>query len=124
MGKLCIYGQYKVIHLQGATANESFGSTGQGYYNLYDRKGLQIMLSNFVRIRKQFGTGWFLFHLLMYTVAVPLFFLGGLIESLVRLQNPLNKLSLASKLGRNVAILWSYAPRIISNRPYFYKVLR
>jgi GT2 family glycosyltransferase len=124
IGKLCIYGQYKVIHLQGATANESFGSSGKGYYNLYDRKGLQIMLSNFVRIRKQLGVGWFLFHLMMYAVSVPIFFLGSFIESLVRVHNPFNKFYQASKLAMNVAILWSYAPRIIMNRPYFYKVLK
>ena len=38
VGKLCIYGQYRVLHLQGATANKSFKSTGQGYYNLYNKK--------------------------------------------------------------------------------------
>jgi GT2 family glycosyltransferase len=50
IGRLCIYGDLKMIHLQGETANEVFGSDGKGYYNLYDRKGGQIMLSNFVLI--------------------------------------------------------------------------
>ncbi|HVE60929.1 MAG TPA: glycosyltransferase family 2 protein, partial [Chitinophagaceae bacterium] len=47
-GPLCIYGDLHFIHLQGETANEAFASSGKNYFNLYDRKGKQIMLSNFV----------------------------------------------------------------------------
>ena len=54
-GPICIYGDLHAIHLQGETANASFNSEGKGYYNLYDQKGRQLMLSSFVRIRKQFG---------------------------------------------------------------------
>ncbi len=37
---------------------------GKGYYNLSDQKGKQIILSNLVRIRKQFGILWFLIMLI------------------------------------------------------------
>lgn len=123
VGKLCIYGQYHVIHLQGATANETFGSSGKGYYNLYDRKGLQIMLSNFVRIRKHLGVGWFLFHMLMYSFAVPVFFIGSFVELLFRLRNPFGDWPRAARFTANVITLWRFALRIIGNKPYFYKVL-
>ena len=123
IGKLCIYGQYKVIHLQGESANEAFGSSGRGYFNLYDRKGLQIMLSNFVRIRKQFGAGWLLVQLALYTLTIPLFFIGSFIENSVRLRNPFADFGLASRFASNVARLWRFLPRILSNKPYFYKVL-
>jgi GT2 family glycosyltransferase len=123
VGKLCIYGQYHVVHLQGATSNVAFGSSGQGYYNLYDRKGLQIMLSNFVRIRKHMGVGWFLFHLVMYSMAILVFFLGGFFELLFRLRSPLGEMRRVSKFAANVITLWRFAPRIIANKPYFYKVL-
>jgi GT2 family glycosyltransferase len=122
-GKLCIYGQYKVIHLQGESANEAFGSSGKGYYNLYDRKGLQIMLSNFLRIRKQFGAGWFLLQLAGYTFAVPLFFIASFIENIVRLRNPFADFSMAARFAANVARIWKFMPTILSNKPYFYKVL-
>ena len=39
LGKLALYGQYRVVHIQGASANESFGSYGKGYYNLYGPEG-------------------------------------------------------------------------------------
>jgi len=122
-GKLCIYGQYKVIHLQGESANEAFGSSGKGYYNLCDRKGLQIMLSNFVRIRKQFGIGWFLLQLAFYSLAVPVFFIASFIENSVSIRNPFADFKPAAQFTRNVARLWRFLPVIISNKPYFYKVL-
>jgi GT2 family glycosyltransferase len=122
-GRLCIYGQYKVIHLQGETANETFGSSGKGYYNLFDKKGFQIMLSNFLRIRKQFGIGWFLFQLMAYTFTVPVFFLLGMIDNIIRLHNPVNDLKKIRGFALNIARLWSYIFKILSNKPYFYKVL-
>jgi hypothetical protein len=122
-GKLCIYGQYNVIHLLGESANEAFGSNNKGYANLFDRKGLQIMLSNFVRIRKQFGVGWFLVQLAFYTFNIPLFFIAGFIENIVRLRNPFAHCKPAGRFAANVARVWSFVPVILLNKPYFYKVL-
>jgi GT2 family glycosyltransferase len=82
-GKICIYGNLHAIHLQGETANQAFDSSGKGYYNLHDRKGRQILVSNFLRIRKQFGRGWFLFHVLCYFAEIPFFFLLVLIRTIL-----------------------------------------
>ena len=123
VGKLCIYGQYNVIHLQGETANATFDSSGKGYYNLYDRKGLQIILSNFVRIRKEFGPVWFIFHLLTYSIAIPFFFIGSFIENLVKFKSPFNDFRNASKFTKNMFKIWGFSFKILSNKPYFYKVL-
>lgn len=123
VGKLCIYGDLRIVHLQGATSAQAFGSADKGYYNLYDRKGLQIMLSNFVRIRKQFGTGWFLLLLFCYTMAVPIFFILSFFDRLIHGQNPFRDFGLAARFARNMGKLWSYFTRILSNKPYFYKVL-
>lgn len=120
-GRLCIYGQYSVIHLQGETANETFQSSGKGYYNLYDRKGLQIMVSNFVRIRKQFGVGWFLVQLFFYVLDVPVLYLGILIAKIFGRKN----IGFAKAKGflKNIWSLLKLSPTIIRNKPHFYKVL-
>ncbi|HUP11337.1 MAG TPA: glycosyltransferase family 2 protein, partial [Niastella sp.] len=97
VGKLCIFGQYKLIHLLGETANETFGSSGKSYNNMYDRKGLQIMLSNMVRIRKQFGAGWYLFQLAGYTFNIPVFFICSFFDGLFRLRNPFSHFSWAAR---------------------------
>lgn len=123
VGKLCIYGQFNVVHLQGESANETFGSSGKGYYNLYDKKGFQIMLSNFVRIRKEFGVGWLLLQLSIYTITIPVFYILGFLECIFTFRNPLNLLGKASKFAKNVFKVWSFSSRIVKNNPYFYKVL-
>ena len=122
-GRLCIFGQYKVIHLQGETANQAFGSQGKGYYNLYDKKGLQIMVSNFVRIRKEFGVGWFLFDLAVYFAEIFIFPLGLLFDSIIHGKNAGYQWRQVGQYVKNVLKLVWLSPRILANRPYFYKVL-
>jgi GT2 family glycosyltransferase len=114
-GNLVIYGQFKVLHLQGKSSNTAFSSKSHGYSNLFDKKGFQIMLSNFVRIRKQNGVFWYLFQLVAYTInVIPFFF--------VSLFRP-KRLADAGNYAVNVFKLWSYSGKILSNKPYFYKVL-
>jgi GT2 family glycosyltransferase len=123
LGKIAVYGQYHVVHLQGASANETFGSSGKGYYNLYDRKGLQIMLSNFVRIRKQFGIGWFLVQLLFYILNIPFFGIGVLF-SWPGGKGPIRYSGTQwRQYCANVGFVISKSLTIIRNKPYFYKVL-
>jgi len=120
-GPLCIWGDLHIVHLQGEISNKSFGSAGKGYYNLFDRKGLQIMMSNFVRIRKQFGVPWFLLQLLFYTLEVPVFFTGLLLSALFSRR----RYSWQQFRGycSNLWVLWRKSPVILRNRPYFYKFL-
>ncbi|MBX3256844.1 MAG: glycosyltransferase family 2 protein [Chitinophagaceae bacterium] len=122
-GKLCIFGQYNIVHLQGESANATFGSSGLGYYNLTDKKGLQIMVSNFVRIRKQFGIQWFLLHLFLYTLTVPLWLVLSFIHHLIRLENPFSAYREIFRFSGNLLKLWQLSPVIIRNKPFFYKLL-
>ena len=120
-GKICLYGDLEVVHLQGGTATLVFGDDAKGYVNMYDRKGLQLMLSNFVRIRKQFGTAWFLFQLLCYLVDIPVFFFGVLFSMLAgkRRYSWIH----FRQFTRNVGVIVRKSPMIIRNKPYFYKVV-
>jgi GT2 family glycosyltransferase len=120
-GNLCIYGNCHVIHLQGESSNETFTSTGKGYFNLFDKKGLQIMVSNFVRIKKQFGFAWFLFDLFFYILTIPVFLLGLLLAKCFMS----GKYTFEQWLGftKNVLTLITYSGKIIQGKPYFYKVL-
>lgn len=122
-GPLCIYGDLSVIHLQGVSAGGAFESEGKGYMNLSDRKGLQIMLSNFVRIRKEFGLGWFFFQLAGYGMMALLIFVCLFCEWIFRFGNTRYTLSQAIGYSGNIIRLGSYLLTIICNRPFFYKVL-
>ena len=123
-GKLCIFGNVKVFHLQGISSNEAFSSAGKGYYNLFDKKGKQIILSNLVRIRKQYGSWWFLFILFIYSLNIPVFFIGLLLSALFPKSRRLYRFSDFKGFCLNIAYLWSKTPKIISNKPYFYKALQ
>lgn len=123
IGKLCIFGQYNIIHLQGESANATFESSGLGYYNLTDKKGLQIMVSTFVRIRKQFGIQWFLLHLFFYTITVPLWLGLSFMHHLIRLKNPFSEYRQIFFFSHNLAKLWQLSPAILRNNPFFYKLL-
>jgi GT2 family glycosyltransferase len=121
VGKLCIYGEINIIHLQGETSNETFGSSGKGYMNLFDRKGRQIMLSNLVRIRKEFGVGWFLIILSVYAFEIPVFFIGVLISKIFFSKR--HSFLQTKNYAENIFSIINLSPKIISNKPFFYKVL-
>jgi GT2 family glycosyltransferase len=122
-GKICLYGDIHIVHLQGETANEIFGSEGKGYYNLYNKRGLQIIISNFVRIRKQFGVFWFLFNLLVYTLEIPVFLVGAVLSRLIYGSNAKFSLREFYQFTKNMAATWRLSFTIIRNKPHFYKVI-
>ena len=121
-GTLCIFGELHFIHLQGETVNKDQNSTEKGYRGLFDRKGLQVMLSNHVRVRKQYGAGWFLFLLLNYTWAIPLYGIASFIHRLFMARNPFAEWPKVASFAKNVFMVWKLAPVILRNKPYFYKV--
>lgn len=121
-GNLAIFGNLHMIHLEGATINESQNIKEKGYYNLYDKKGLQLMVSNHLRVRKQYGVGWFLFLLSNYCFGVIVFLLFTTIHQLFLLKNPFQQWDRVGAYARNVLALLSLSPKIISNKPYFYKM--
>lgn len=123
VGKLCIYGDLHFVHLQGEAINKIQNISEKGYYNLYDKKGLQLMVSNHVRIRKQYGVGWFLFLLLNYTWEIPFYFIASFIHRLFTLRNPFGEWRKAVAYSRNVFHTWRLLPVIISNKPHLYKIL-
>jgi GT2 family glycosyltransferase len=121
-GKLCIFGDLHIIHLEGGSINKEQNAPDKGYYNLFDKKGLQLMVSNHLRVRKQYGLGWFLFLLLNYTWAIPVFFVCSFFHRLFTARNPFGDWKNAAAFTKNLAILWSLSPRILSNKPHFYKM--
>lgn len=122
-GRLCLFGDMQIIHLEGVTINKSQGLEEKGYYNLYDKKGLQLMVSNHLRVRKQYGVGWFLFLLLNYTWGVFFAWVCSIFYHLFTLKNPLREWKKLGQMGGNVVRIWGLSPRIISNKSHFYKMM-
>lgn len=121
-GKLLLFGAPRIIHIGGATSG-SFYQTGENENskNLWNKKGRQIMLSNLVRIRKQFGLGWWILHMLAFTGEILVFALGLLIKPL-RSQQLGYTWSDWRGYVKNVSTLWRYSWRMLLNKPYFYRI--
>jgi hypothetical protein len=122
-GDLCIYGKLTTIHLQGESINRVTQNTEKGYSNLTGKKGLQLIVSQHLRIRKEFGEGWFLFHLFMHTIEIPIFLIASFFDNLIHLKNPFQDWNQVGSFSNNVIRLWCLSPKILKNRPYFYKML-
>jgi GT2 family glycosyltransferase len=122
-GKMCIYGGFKVVHLVGEVITRSSGSNDSSYKNIFDRKGLQLLISNHLLIRKTFGAGWLMIHLLNYTFGSILFLCVSFLKTLISFGRSYQDLTKAIQLTRNTIILWSHAPRMILKTPFFYKLI-
>lgn len=121
-GKLCIYGDLKMVHLQGESALAAFGSNDRKYSNIFDKKGLQILLSGFVRIRKEFGVGWFIVNLIFFMLNIPVFCMGLLLTKIFGNKSSYDAGMLRGYI-KNVWRIAGFSRRIISNKPFFYKVM-
>ncbi len=122
-GSICIYGDLHLVHLIGATIQEATSANDNSYENLYDKKGMQLMVSNHLRIRKQYGIFWFLFQLLNYTWAVPFALICSIFNNILHLKLPFKELNSIYHLFKNVLVLWKLTPKIISGKPHFYKCI-
>jgi GT2 family glycosyltransferase len=122
-GGLYIYGDIKMIHIMGEIIQDATNTIDKTYQNIFDRRGLQLIVSNHVRIRKQYGIGWFLFQLINFTWAVPVFFVCSFFDNLFHFKNPFTDFDKAAALAKNVIKVWALLPVIIPNKPHFYKIL-
>lgn len=122
-GNLCVYGDLHTIHAQGEVINRATNTGDKGYSSVTGKKGLQLIVSQHVRTRKQFGIGWFLFHLLVHTFEVPFYFVCSFFDHLFHLKNPFSEWKKITSYSSNVLRLWQLAPKILSGKNYFYKMM-
>ncbi len=122
-GPLCIYGDLHVYHLEGGSSATTFNSATRGYRVYSDRKGLQIMVSNFLGFRKQYGIAWYLFHQSAHLLNLPVYFAVLVMKTLLFRSGIKAAWVAFGGYTANVFRALSLAPRIISNKPYFYKLL-
>ena len=121
-GKLCIYGDLHIIHLVAGSSMVTFQSTDKTYDNIFDKKGQQLMVSNFLRIRKEFGSGWFLFMLLLFILEIPFFLILHLLSHLFFLPGRYPFKTFGGYV-KNVGKVIALSPRMLGGKPWFYKVL-
>ena len=121
-GKLCIFGDLKIVHLEGGSINKEQDVPEKGYYNLFDKKGLQLMVSNHLRVRKQYGVFWFLFLLSNYSWGWFFYAFCGTVHRIFTWRDPRPEWKKMFLFGGNLLRLWALVPKILSGRPHFYKM--
>ncbi len=122
-GKLFLFAEPKVIHIGGGTSSDFYATTeNENGKNLWNRKGRQIIISNMLRIRKQFGKAWFLLITAVYVAEVPIFFICLLLHKVLKGKRAWYSWKNAKDYAGNIGVLLSYFFKMLSNKPYFYKV--
>ena len=123
-GALYLFSEPKVIHIQGGTSSNYYDTKEvQNARNLWNRKASQIIVSNVLRVRKQFGIFWFLVIFSTYVFEVPLFFCCLLIEKIFKGSKARYSFENLKGYTKNIGILMRYFFKMLFNCPYFYKVI-
>jgi GT2 family glycosyltransferase len=122
-GKLYLFGEPKVIHIGGGTSSDYYSTTeNENSKNLWNKKGRQIIVSNMLRVRKQFGILWYLVIMGSYVFEIPVFFICLLIDKLFRWNKAKYSWKNFADYTKNIFVLSRYFFRMLINKPYFYKV--
>jgi GT2 family glycosyltransferase len=122
-GKLYLFAQPKVIHIGGGTSSDYYTTTeNENSKNLWNKKGRQIIVSNMLRIRKQFGIGWFLIIAGTYFIEIPIFFTCLLLHKVFTFNKATYTFKNWINYVENMGVLLRYCFKILLNKPYFYKV--
>lgn len=124
-GKLYLFAEPKVIHIGGGISSDYYTTTeNENSKNLWNLKGRQIIVSNMLRIRKQFGMAWFLIIIATYVYEIPIFFFGLLISKIFTGGKQEYSWQNLIDYSKNISILLKYFFKMLLNKPYFYKVAR
>lgn len=122
-GMLYLFDEPKVIHLGGGTSSDYYSTEEtENSKNLWNKKARQIIVSMFLRIRKQYGILWFLIIWIFFILEIPVFVVGLFIEKLVKGKKARYKWSQVAGYLKNIGVLMQYFYKILSNKPFFYKV--
>ena len=113
IGDLVLYGNLSVVHLEGVNISNASGSVVNDYNHVFDKKGLQLMVSNHLLVRKVFGLGWCLFHYFNY--------IWGAFICLIA--SPINQKKNALRFMVNCLLLTTWMPAIVLNVKKLYKIL-
>ena len=115
--KLKIYGDLNIYHLEGGSSSGAFKSKTRGYQSFTDKKGFQILISHLLRMRKQYGVFWLLFHYFFFLSGVPIYWLAALVSFRQQVWRA------CWGYSKNIFKCIGYLFKMIRNKPYFYKAL-
>jgi GT2 family glycosyltransferase len=122
-GKMILFAEPKIIHIGGGTSGDFYNTTeSENGKNLWNKKGRQVLISLVLRIRKQYGLSWFLVMLFFLLAETIIFPIGLLLENLFTFGKAKYSWISVKNYFINILHLIKFVPKMILNKPYFYKV--
>jgi GT2 family glycosyltransferase len=123
LGPLVLYHSPKVVHLGGGSSGNYYGmTTYDNSRDLWSRKALQILLSQFLRIRKQWGLFWFVIQFMVYIMEIPLFGFILALKTILRVNRENYHWGQWKGYTYNMLRLLSYFPSLTLHVHRFYKI--
>lgn len=122
-GNLVIYNNDKVIHKVGGITDKQYKSDGKGYFYLFDKRGLQMIVSEFLRIKKQYGKLLLIVYYLIFLFSLPVV---SIILMLSKLFPSLKHLYTEKEIigySKNIIKSTGYVKKMLGNKKYFYKIM-
>lgn len=115
-GDILVNTEVSVIHLEGGTTKKIATHVPKTYYEYWTPKGYQLMISNLLRIRKQYNIFWMFIIYCIYFIEIPILFSGAIFSS---------KYTFNMSIQYSIYVLSAikFITKIILNKPYFYKVM-
>ena len=124
LGPMILYSNIEIIHLGGGSSTEYYKM--KQYDNskdLWSNKARQIIVSQMLRVRRQWGLLWFLIVLLAYFIEIPIFFIGLLLENVLKVGKTSFQFSHFILYVKNIFTAIPYFIHILFNNHRFYKVI-
>ncbi len=122
-GPMILYCNPKVIHLGGGSSSDYYKvSDSDNSWNLWNKKSRQIILSQLLRVRKQWGLGWYLINLCMYILQIPMFIIFLSVDKIINGNKSAHNWSQFRGFTENVLAVLPYVLDIALNKKQLYKV--
>lgn len=123
LGPLILYNNMPIVHLGGGSSSNYYNIKKYDNSNdLWSKKAQQIIVSQMLRVRRQWGLAWFTFILLMYIVEIPIFLVGLIFESIFKMGNAAFSHKQFIGYSKNIIRSLPYFLDISLNKHQFYKV--
>ncbi len=121
-GPMILFHEPRVVHVGGGTSSDFYKNiSNENFSSLHDKKGKQIILSQWLRIRKQYGLIWYLLHLLTYCSEIVVFGFCVTIDKVINGGKSTHEYSEWFGYSKNIFTLSRFIPSIAVNKHKFYK---
>jgi hypothetical protein len=112
-----------VIHLGGGSSTDYYKTKdNDNSWNLWNKKSKQIILSQLLRVRKQWGWGWYMINLTAYIVEIPLFLIFLLIDKIINGNKAKYQWTQFLGFTKNMVAIIPFIMPVLFNKKQLYKI--